>query len=55
MFYYINQPHTPPFPIGLVKTESALLLDQLRLAEGDERRWQLRLVLMLILFWLSQT
>ena len=22
MFYYINQPRSPPFPTGLVKTES---------------------------------
>ena len=30
MFYYINQPLTPSFPIGLVKTKSEAL-DQLRL------------------------
>ena len=29
-FYYIDQPGTPTFPIGLVKTESEVL-DQFRL------------------------
>ena len=33
------QLHTPSFPIGLVKLNLALLLDQLRLAYGDERWW----------------
>ena len=32
MFYYIDQAHTPSFPIGLVKIKSDLLLDQLTLA-----------------------
>ena len=32
MFYYIDQPLTPSFPIGLVKTDSESL-DQLRLKE----------------------
>ena len=26
MFYYINQPRTPLFPIGLAKTESDLIV-----------------------------
>ena len=26
MFYYIDQPRTPSFPIGLVKTESAFIV-----------------------------
>ena len=26
MFYYIDQPHTPSFPIGLVKTESEFIV-----------------------------
>ena len=26
MFYYINQSHTLPFPIGLVKTESDFIV-----------------------------
>ena len=28
MFYYIDQLRTPSFPIGLVKTNLILLLDQ---------------------------
>ena len=32
MFYYIDQPHTPSFPIGLVRTES----DFDRLTYGDD-------------------
>ena len=36
MFYNIAQLRTPSFPIGLVKIKSDLLLDQLRLALGDE-------------------
>ena len=34
MFYYIDQPRTPSVPIGFVNL--TLLLDQLRLAYGDE-------------------
>ena len=26
MFYYIDQPHTPFFPVGLVKTESDFIV-----------------------------
>ena len=26
MFYYIDQPHTPSFPTGLVKTESDVIV-----------------------------
>ena len=43
------------FLLGCLKLNLGLLLDHLRLAWGDERRWQLWSVLMLILFWLSQT
>ena len=40
MFYYIDQPRTPSFPIGVVKSESDFIVrDHLRLAEGDERWW----------------
>ena len=36
MFYYIDQPRTPPFPIGLVKTGSDFIV---RSVETDlERR-----------------
>ena len=35
MFYYIDQPCTPSFPTGLVKSETDFI-DQLRLAQGDE-------------------
>ena len=37
MFYYIDQPHTPSFPIGLVKTKS----DFVRSVETDLGRWKL--------------
>ena len=36
--FYIDQLRTSSFLIGLVKN-LALLLDHLRLAEGDERWW----------------
>ena len=35
MFYYINQPRTPFFPIGLVKTESDFIV---RSVETDFER-----------------
>ena len=38
MFYYIDQPHTPSFPIGLVKTESDFIV---RSVENDLERWTL--------------
>ena len=44
--YYIYQPSTPSFPIGLVKTESHVIV---RSVETGFRRK------ILILFWLSQT
>ena len=37
MFYYIDQPHTPSFPIGLVKTKS----DFVRSVETALGRWTL--------------
>ena len=43
------------FLLGWLNQNLNLFLDQLRLAYGDEGWWQLWLVLMLILFWLSQT
>ena len=56
MFYYINQPCTPYFPIGLVKTKSAFIF---RSVETGLGRWLLVVAviseLILILFWLSQT
>ena len=27
MFYYIHQPRTPTFPVGLVKTESEIIVE----------------------------
>ena len=42
------------FLLGWLKLNLALL-DQLRLPWGDERWWQLWLVLKFFLFWLSQT
>ena len=38
MFYYIYQPHTPSFPIGLIKTESDFTV---RLFKTDLGRWTL--------------
>ena len=38
MFYYINQPPTPPFPIGMVKTESDFIG---RSVETGLGRWTL--------------
>ena len=38
MFYYIDQPRTPSFPIGLVKTESDFLV---RSVEPGLGRWNL--------------
>ena len=56
MFYNINQPCTPYFPIGLVKTKSAFIF---RSVETGLGRWLLVVAviseLILILFWLSQT
>ena len=33
MFFYIDQPHTPSFPIGFIKTKFDFILDQLRLGD----------------------
>ena len=38
MFYFIDQPRTPYFPIGLVKTESDFIV---RSVETDLRRLRL--------------
>ena len=38
MFYYIDQPCIPSFPIGLVKTESDFVV---RSVETDLMRWML--------------
>ena len=38
MLYYIDQPHTPSFPIGLVKIESDVIV---RSFETGLRRWML--------------
>ena len=38
MFYYIDQPCTPSFPIGLVKTESDFIV---RSVETGLGRWTL--------------
>ena len=38
MFYYIDQPRTPSFPIGLVKTESDVVV---RSVETGLGRWTL--------------
>ena len=54
IFYPTNQPRTPCFPVGLLKTESELL-DELRLTYGDLKWWYPWLMLMIIFFLLSQT
>ena len=58
MFYYVDQLRTTLFPIGLVKTESDLIVGSV---ETDVERSMLvvavvmlMVVLMHILFWLSQ-
>ena len=55
MFYYIVQPRTPPFPIGLVKIKSGFTV---RLVETGLGSW-VRVVAVIsvddYLFWLSQT
>ena len=38
MFYYIDQPHTPYFSIGLVKTESDSIIKSV---DTDLGRWTL--------------
>ena len=38
MFYYIDQPRTPSFPIGLVKTESDFIVRSVKTGLG---RWML--------------
>ena len=38
MFYYIHQPRTPSFSVGLVKTESDFIV---RSVEADLGRWTL--------------
>ena len=38
MFYYIYQPHTPSFPIGLVKTKSDFIV---RSVETGLGKWML--------------
>ena len=55
MFYYIDQPRTPSFPIGLVKTKSGFIV---RSVETGLGRWVLVvavIIVYVILFWLSQT
>ena len=55
MFYYINQPRTPSFSIGLVKTKSDFIV---RLAETGLGRWAMVVVVISvdhIIFWLYQT
>ena len=39
MFYYIDQLRPSSFPIGWLKLNMILLLDQLRLAYGDDCWW----------------
>ena len=38
MFYYINQPHTPSFPISLVKTESDFIVRSVKTGDDNNRR-----------------
>ena len=53
--YYINQPHNPSFPIGLVKTKSDFIV---RLVETGLWRWTLVVALISVdayPFWISMT
>ena len=36
MFYYINQPQTSAFPIGLVETKSGFIARSVETGLGDE-------------------
>ena len=38
MFYYIDQPHNPSFPTGLVKTKSDFIVRTVETGLGNE--WQ---------------
>ena len=54
MFYYIDQPHTPSFPIVLVKTESDFIV---RSVETGLGKWTLIVAVISVdayNFWLSQ-
>ena len=53
--FYIDQLHTPSFPIRLVKTESGFIV---RSVETGLVRWALVVAVISVdayLFWLSQT
>ena len=52
MFYYIDQPNTPSFPTGLVKTKSDLIVRSIETVLG---RWMLVVAVMFILFYLTQS
>ena len=55
MFYQNDQPRTPHFPIGLVKTESDFIV---RSVEAGLVRWMLVVVVISVdayPFWLYQT
>ena len=45
MFHYINKPRTPPFPTGMVKTESDFII---RSAETNLGKWTLVVVVISI-------
>ena len=49
MFYYINQPCTPSFPIGLVKTESDFIVRSIETGLGKSM-----LVVVLITLWIQE-
>ena len=55
MFYYIDQPRTPSFSIGLVKTKSGFIV---RSVETGLGRWTLVVAVISVdaypFFWLSQ-
>ena len=53
--FYINQLHTPPFPIGLIKTQSECIVRSVEI--GLRRRMLVVAVISVDAypFWLSQT
>ena len=55
MFYYIDQPHTPSFPIELIKSKSDFILSSVK---NGLQRWTLVVAVISVVaypFWISHT
>ena len=55
MFYYIDQPRTPSFPIGLVKIESDFIVRSVDTGLGRSTLVVAVISVDAYTFWLSQT